>query len=293
MYVTPVPSHCDDGTVDSHFYCSVQKDDVDSHAMDADEYPSKITSSEEDQRLKNAATIGTALMVVNSQRALVLLTAIVLVLPLLQSLTPQNATSYRMVDLLQAHNLAAPTNSSEDCSYLAASVRSWLNVAAVPQPPSMLQNTEDTYVLWAQLLPVRCEWQMDDGIITSCDNQKFGESLEGAAYGACAVWDEYSPPLEVDSMRKYFARSLNLRFEGLRRIDRGVSTGELAGFASRVLYNDNPTVSLVNMGDFFVLLGILFVGLYGLNALRGEAIRLVLDPLQRMLKIVLRCEYTT
>jgi len=30
-------------------------------------------SSEEDQRLKNAATIGTALMVVNSQRALIVL----------------------------------------------------------------------------------------------------------------------------------------------------------------------------------------------------------------------------
>lgn len=45
-----------------------------------------------------------------------------------------------------------------------------------------------------------------------------------------------------------------------------------------------------NMGDFFVLFGILFLGLYGLNALRGEAIRLVLDPLQRMLKIVLRCK---
>jgi hypothetical protein len=44
------------------------------------------------------------------------------------------------------------------------------------------------------------------------------------------------------------------------------------------------------MGSFFVLLGILLLGLYGLNALRGEAIRLVLDPLQRMLKIVLRCK---
>ena len=33
----------------------------------------KLTSSEEDQRLKNAATIGTALMVVNSHRALMLL----------------------------------------------------------------------------------------------------------------------------------------------------------------------------------------------------------------------------
>ena len=46
-----------------------------------------------------------------------------------------------------------------------------------------------------------------------------------------------------------------------------------------------------NMGQFFLLLGILIVGLYGLQALRGDAIRLVLDPLQRMLKIVLRCEF--
>ena len=44
------------------------------------------------------------------------------------------------------------------------------------------------------------------------------------------------------------------------------------------------------MGDFFLLFGILILALYGLNALRGEAIRLVLDPLQRMLKIVLRCK---
>jgi hypothetical protein len=33
----------------------------------------KSTSTEEDQRLKNAATIGTALMVVNSHRALIVL----------------------------------------------------------------------------------------------------------------------------------------------------------------------------------------------------------------------------
>ena len=44
------------------------------------------------------------------------------------------------------------------------------------------------------------------------------------------------------------------------------------------------------MGEFFLLVGILLLGLYGLNSLRGEAIRLVLDPLQRMLKIVLRCK---
>lgn len=45
----------------------------DSFRMLGDENTTKLTSSEEDQRLKNAATIGTALTVVNSQRSLVLL----------------------------------------------------------------------------------------------------------------------------------------------------------------------------------------------------------------------------
>ena len=39
-----------------------------------------------------------------------------------------------------------------------------------------------------------------------------------------------------------------------------------------------------------MLLGILVLGLFGLQALRSDAIKLVLDPLQRMLKIVLRCK---
>jgi hypothetical protein len=34
----------------------------------------------------------------------------------------------------------------------------------------------------------------------------------------------------------------------------------------------------------------LILGLFLLTALRSDAIRLVLDPLQRMLKIVLRCK---
>jgi hypothetical protein len=45
------------------------------------------------------------------------------------------------------------------------------------------------------------------------------------------------------------------------------------------------------MSLFFLLLGMLVLTLYGLQALRSDAIRLVLGPLQRMLKIVLRCKF--
>ena len=50
------------------------KDDNDSyHGDKGEDLPGRSKGSEEDQRLKNAATIGTALMVVNSERALILL----------------------------------------------------------------------------------------------------------------------------------------------------------------------------------------------------------------------------
>jgi hypothetical protein len=52
---------------------SDSQDDNESLQDNGDEDATKLNaSSEEDQRLRNAATIGTALMVVNSQRALIL-----------------------------------------------------------------------------------------------------------------------------------------------------------------------------------------------------------------------------
>jgi hypothetical protein len=62
---------------------SKKNDDNDSLRGDKDENDNceRLASTEEDQRLKNAATIGTALMVVNSQRALILLYVVLLCTP--------------------------------------------------------------------------------------------------------------------------------------------------------------------------------------------------------------------
>eukprot|EP00429_Kryptoperidinium_foliaceum_P039921 CAMPEP_0176166240 /NCGR_PEP_ID=MMETSP0120_2-20121206/85020_1 /TAXON_ID=160619 /ORGANISM="Kryptoperidinium foliaceum, Strain CCMP 1326" /LENGTH=1393 /DNA_ID=CAMNT_0017503773 /DNA_START=61 /DNA_END=4240 /DNA_ORIENTATION=- len=262
-------------------------DDIDSIVWHPEETAAELTNSEDDRRLQNAGTIGTALMVVNSHRALILLASIVLVLPMLVTLTQQNLVSYKMVDLLQAHNLAAPSSSEDDCAYLEASVQAWLRSAAAPQPTSLLDNVVDTYILWAQLLPVRCDFQRDDGVITICDGQMNDDWIRVSS-SSCSIWDDSSPSSPSDASEAYFAEQLNLRFEGIRELGREDSVNGLTGFETRVFVNDNPTIALVNMGQLFVLLGILLIGLYGLNALRGEAIRLVLDPLQRMLKIVLR-----
>ena len=45
------------------------------------------------------------------------------------------------------------------------------------------------------------------------------------------------------------------------------------------------------MAEFILLGSILILTLFGLAVLRADAGRLVLGPLQRMLKIVVRCEF--
>jgi hypothetical protein len=250
----------------------------------------KMTNSEEDQRLKNAATIGTALMVVNSQRALILMVLVVMVLPMLSAISQQNRVADNVTNLLQASNLVSQGGVA-DCAYLEHAIKSWLNMAIIPQPPSELKNLDFTYVLWAQVLPVRCPFQNETGVITTCVGTD--SDFMNVNPHACDIWDNYSPANPLDATPEYFAEQLNLRAGGIVT-KRGLPSGQsaqfeaLSAFNVTVIYNENPTISLANMGLFYLLLAILILGLYFLQALRGDAIRLVLDPLQRMLKIVLR-----
>jgi hypothetical protein len=252
----------------------------------------KMTYSEEDERLKNAATIGTALMVVNSQRALILMVLVTIVLPLLYAVDQQNLVADRMTALLQSNNLAALSGIT-DCEYMEFAVESWLNMAIVPQPPSALPSIDYTFVLWAQVLPVRCPFQNETGVITSCRGRlsKYREMPQND--DTCNIWDNLSPATAEEASEAYFAEALNLRQGSIVKkvavpVGESASIDALSGFNVTVVFNKNPTISLANMGLFYLLLAILFLGLYFLQALRGDAIRLVLDPLQRMLKIVLR-----
>jgi hypothetical protein len=177
-------------------------------------------------------------MVVNSQRALILLTAIVLVLPLLDGLMPQNLVETELVRLLQANNIAA---RDDDCEYLRLAVDSWVNLAVVPQPSSLVSTAEDTFVLWAQLLPKRCDFQREDGVITSCVG-KFNDSSPEA----CKVWDDdYLLEYPSEATEEYFASELDLRVGGIQKrfLMEGYE-GNYTKYNVTVVYNENPTVSL-------------------------------------------------
>jgi len=221
----------------------------------------KRASSEDDERLKNAATIGTALMVVNSQRALILLTSIVLILPLLISRVKTNSISADLTRVLQANNVQAL--DTEDCDYLKSAVDSWLSIAMVPQPESFVKSHEDTFVLWAQVLPVRCDWQREDGIITHCDNSTL---FEQGHKDVCELWDDTlqwgsfsDEQMEgweceeiLDTVRSNLAQEMDLRMPaiqwkcliGLDSVPCNVGSSSEAEFSVTVYYNNHPTVSL-------------------------------------------------
>jgi hypothetical protein len=183
-------------------------------------------------------------MVVNSQRALILLTAIVLLLPLLDALTPQNLVETELVNLLQANNIEA----RDDCEYLKVAVDSWVKLAAVPQPSSLV-STADTFVLWAQLLPKRCDFQREDGVITSCSSSSINSTR-----AACKVWDDdYLLEHPSEGLEDYFANELDLRVGGIqKKVLGGIQKrflmegyeGNYTTYNVTVVYNENPTVSL-------------------------------------------------
>lgn len=141
--------------------------------------------------------------------------------------------------------MAAPSSSEGDCAYLKTAVQSWLKMAAVPQPASLFDNVEDTYILWAQLLPVRCDFQREDGVITFCSSQGENGLLTQAAPSTCVVWDEHSPATPQDATEDYFAEELSLRAEGIRRIYRTFLVNSMDTYTTTVIYNHNTTVALV------------------------------------------------
>jgi hypothetical protein len=209
------------------------------------------------------------------------------VIPMLSAMSQQNLIAPRFTQLLEANNVAS-VGRMTDCDYLEMAIESWLSMAIVPQPPAGIPNVEQTFVLWAQVLPVRCPFQHETGVITSCTGRlsKFREQYPAT----CEIWESKAPPSPDLASEEYFAATLNLRPGGIVK-EFGAPLAEydaLAGFSTTVYYNQNPTISLANMGLFYLLLTSLFLGLFFLQALRGDAIRLVLDPLQSMLKIVLR-----
>ena len=265
---------------------SKKKEENDDDSVEEYSPEKESKSTGEDQDLKNAANIGTALMTVNSHRVLVLILVIGVVFPAIYAIQTGNYVNQQMVDLLLANNLVA--NTTDECDYLQTAVTSWL--AGVSRAPShqryILGGEADSHVVWARLLPVRCPWQRSDGVITDCSYLAVGNDE------TCAIWAE-GPEDANDASPEYFAKTLELRVGELQEYeesalsDFGVVGNQTVYYVESI--NDlSHTITSTFRSLFLLQVSMLLAALCGLTVMRGDAGRLVLDPLQRMLKIVVR-----
>ena len=158
-----------------------------------------------------------------------------LIMPLINCLTEQNHVADEMARLLQANNIAA----GNDCEYFDKAVESWLKMA-IQQQPERLYQMENTYVLWAQVLPVRddCGVQADDGVITTC----VGTNVTGMAYQTCDVWDTTAPASAEEASAQFFASNFDLRMGAITGHTR--TSFNNSDYSVTVIYNENPTLEL-------------------------------------------------
>lgn len=133
----------------------------------------KRRTRNQDNKLRKAATLNTALMVLNSHRAMVLIIASVGVLPLLYSTKRGgiNKSAMNSLDILQANIEATDATSDVDCEYLDITINAWI-ASMVTGDVNMGQygsfvSENYTSLLWAQILPPICNIP-NDGVITEC-----------------------------------------------------------------------------------------------------------------------------
>lgn len=149
-----------------------------------------------------------------------------------------------------AYNLAA--NSTDDCDFLQQAVSSWLSsVGIVNDNYVKTENyrlVEDVYVLWAEVHPVRCDWQRSDGAITNCD--LYAGEIPGLSI-ACDFWNYSTHDSPDDISDNFLAKKIGIRTGEALDLDKSVwslsdfdGTGGETSFYVRTVFNESHAVSL-------------------------------------------------
>lgn len=179
---------------------------------------------------------------------------IMAVFPVIYLLGDTNNAGTNLVMLLQENNIAANTTGDLDCAYLKNAVQSWLRGSSAEHSSFDIYSAsrnDDVFVLWAQLLPVRCAWQSEypyreeDGVITHCRLQLLRN------YEPCKVWRATSPETPEEATAEYFADTMGIRVGGIRDMELrnysipAIFNGSLSNetFHVRVIYDENSTLS--------------------------------------------------
>lgn len=135
------------------------------------------------------------------------------------------------------------------CDFLEDTINAWLGLGANVQNRVPHYNVTQ-FVLWAQLLPKRCDFQRPDGVITVCD-----ESRNSFPNASCDIWNGGLDP--NDATPAYFANSLGIRVGGISdyavaqsetltiALDGNFSSYPNETFSVRLLVNENHAIAFV------------------------------------------------
>ena len=227
-----------------------------------------------------------------------------------------NQSNHSLIAQLQQINLILPQNDTSQCDILEKSIDNWIiSLDEGQQLSSHIYNEQKHPLLWARLLPIRCDFQVPtEGLITSCRANVTNEKLHSYCNGAQSYWND----LSIDTTINQLAAKLNTR---VGNIYSETITDDTTGFSVKA-YMD-PGNRLFVMYVYFAIISIhlsllllylliyciltsvfinsnlesillqvilLLLFLISLSVLRSDAGRLVLDPLRRMIKIVLHCK---
>lgn len=244
----------------------------------------------QDKVLTNATNIGTALMLINSHRALLLVAAIVGLLPVFSTIQVNGGTNTlasSMTKQLQATNLITPGSDASTCTFLEKSVLSWL-AGTSGMKGTMGKRQTQTYVMYLQLLPVRCPFQGEDGVATSyfCSEEfrsNASMTKNERLDDLCQVWGRTSENTTITEL----ADLANIRTGAIETYsESSINDASGATFSVTAIFNESSSIHLSNYSSFLLQFLLLIFVLSGLSVLRLDAGRLVLGPLRRMLKIV-------
>jgi hypothetical protein len=149
-----------------------------------------------------------------------------------------------------AYNMAA--NATDDCEFLQQAVSSWLSSVAIVSDDYVkigdYKLVEDVYVLWAEIRPVRCDWQRNDGVITNCD--LFDVEMPGIAL-ACDFWNSSMRDSSNGVTNNYLANQIGIRTGAALDLEK--STWSISAFDGsieenmfyvRSVFNECHSVSL-------------------------------------------------
>ena len=263
----------------------------------------------EESRVK-ATNIGTALMTVNSHRALFLYCFLTACLPML-FLFNMNAVvdpaSEEMVEYLQAINLQDVDNftgedSSIDCDYLFDSVDAWSKAMVQFDPKELIPITEDRakeiettkkssiQLISVSIWPPRCSDTFNNKTIGnfvfqvgedcppwSWSDEKFSG---GCIYGSVYNLSETTGTLEG------VATNLSVRVGSINTFKDHSETNPT--FAVSATYNHTDVIRFGARNYFVLELLLLIIIIATLLILRSDTVELAFGSLRSMLRIVLR-----